>query len=148
MRRSEQRSLHVDVLLAALVIAYAAPQPWPYPSHPPGVRVLSDTGVLTAYDLGNHNGGMTIRHADGTSAHFFIALPNKINGRRYGCEMLPWVGEPASMRDAKCEVRPAVVIGKTRVRVSYWWGVFEDHRANFGQNVGGSDLKFRWRHLQ
>jgi hypothetical protein len=123
------------VLLAALVIAYAAPQPWPYPSHPPGVHVFADTGVLTAYDLGNHNGGLTVRHADGTSAHFFIALPNKINGRRYGCQMLPWIGEPISMRDSKCEVHPAVVIGKTPVRVLYWWSVFENRRAKISDSI-------------
>ena len=122
-------------LLAVLTVAYAAPQTWPYPSHPAGARVFSDAGVLTAYDLGNHNGGMMIRHADGSTAHFFIALPNKINGRRYACQTLPWVGEPASMHNAKCDVHPAVVIGRTCVRVLYWWSVFENRRTKISDDM-------------
>ncbi len=124
----------IKTLAAAALIAYAAPQPWPYPTKPPSVHTFTETGMLTDVILGNHNGGMTIRLPDGRTDHFFIAQPNKVNGRHYYCQIFPTVRERVPDRDL-CNERPPVVVGETRVRVSWWWSFFEDHRAKISDEM-------------
>jgi hypothetical protein len=111
-----------------------------YPSKPSHVRIAFELGTLVEYTLGNHSGGLTIRRKDGTFDLFLIAYPNKINGRHYLCQSLPYVGETGPYPGAAAEPKPAscpknVIVGKTDVRVSYWWGTMRGKPAKISDEI-------------
>jgi hypothetical protein len=121
--------------LVSVLVAYGlSPQPWPYPTHPAGVHVYHETGVVTDVLLGNHNGGLRIRLPNGAFDHFYIAQPNKVNGRHYFCQVFPRVGERFPNKNL-CSERPPIIVGETRVRVTWWWSSFENHRVKISDEM-------------
>jgi hypothetical protein len=93
-----------------------------FPNRPHDVTTLSDVGVLIDYGIGNGTGEFAIKDAAGRTTDFFIAYPIRINGRTYNCYRPP---KPGKRFDRSyCKQWPNnVVIGSTKVRITYWWMV-------------------------
>jgi len=105
-----------------------------YPHRPANAHLAFEQGRLTIYTLGNHGGGLTIMRSNGKRDDFFIAYPNKINGKHYLCAELPSIHN--SPDDVSCNQRPPnVVVGKTSVRVTYWWGTMYGKPAKISDEI-------------
>ncbi len=105
-----------------------------FPSRPPSVSLHYAIGKLTDYTMGNQSGGLTIV-ASGKPQSFIIAFPNKINGRHYLCAVLPSVIRPHPDEGLCNQVPSRVVVGKTRVRVTFWHGTFENHPSEISDEI-------------
>jgi hypothetical protein len=74
-----------------------------------------ESGLLNSYGVGNAAGGFTIGKDT-----FALGYPLTINDVVYRCLPTPM----RTRDDGECKRWPkSVQIGKSRVRVTYWWGV-------------------------
>lgn len=123
------------VACAASLLALLGASPDGYPSRPSAVRVHYMTGRLVDYVLGNHSGGLAIIRQTGERDSFFIAYPNKINGHHYLCQQLPFVGMNAAT-EGLCSEKPRnIVVGRTLVHVTYWWGTVRGKAAKISDEI-------------
>jgi len=93
-----------------------------FPVRPKHVTTSEMSGILTEYGIGNGTGEFSIRNSSGKRIDFFLAYPTYINGRVYACERPPAPNE--RFDSSQCRAWPKnVVIGSTKVRITYWWMV-------------------------
>lgn len=98
----------------------AAPASSFFPKRPPNAILHTATGVLVDYGLGNKSGGFRIRQ-DGTQKNleFSVGDSMRMNRHEVHCAVPPSPGFQPSK--AACAYwPPEIVIGKTRVQVTYW----------------------------
>ncbi len=88
-----------------------------FPSRPAATPLHTETGVLADYGVGNDTGGFTVRW--GNVSHVFIlGFPLRLAGTLYRCLPMP----TRVHDDGICKKWPVnVVLGKSKVRVTYWW---------------------------
>jgi hypothetical protein len=118
-------------LFGGFLIAVSAAKPANaqhfFPSRPRHVALLHARGVLTDYGIGNHTGGFSIRDSSGRTTDLYLAYPTYIDGRVCDCVRPPKPGE--SFGADSCKQWPKnIVIGTTKVRVTYWWMFFPGTR--------------------
>ena len=101
---------------------------------PKKVRLYCDTGIFIHYG-GNKWLTTEIKLNNGEKRHYFRVSPDYIDGKYYFCDFPPRVDKPE--RDSIfCEDWPSdVVLGKTRVRVVYWWGRVQGHRDRISDEI-------------
>jgi hypothetical protein len=88
-----------------------------FPSRPTGATLHTETGILTTYGIGNDTGGFTVKRG-AISREFAVGFPLRLAGTLYRCLPIP----SRKHDDGNCKRWPAaLVVGKSRVRVTYWW---------------------------
>jgi hypothetical protein len=106
-----------------------------YPSRPAAVHLYYEDGRLVDYSLGKHGGDLAVLLPSGQRDLVYIAYPNKINGHHYLCQTLPRVGEEKPAAILCSERPPNIVVGRTHVRVTYWWGTYLGQRAKISDEI-------------
>jgi hypothetical protein len=91
-----------------------------FPTRPAKVALHRTVGVLTDYGVGNDTGGLSIRKADGSTEQFLLAFPTKVNDKVFDVYRCSRTSKDPDQRVGNC-TPGNVHIGKTRVRVTYWW---------------------------
>jgi hypothetical protein len=103
-------------------VAEADSGPAYFPSPPPDVTYFTATGILTDYYVGMKSGQLTIKLSNGHSVSFYRANTMTINGAPVHCQAPPANGQTPP--PGICSDWPAnIVIGTTRVTVTYWKAV-------------------------
>jgi len=87
-----------------------------------------ETGVLTSYGLGNRYTVLSIRLANGKEEEFFMHAPNLINGKHWNCILPPISSVPD-------ECPSGLVVGVTRVRVTYWYAKIQAERSKVSDEI-------------
>jgi len=102
-------------ILTASVAVDAQEQQHFFPERPNVVKLRTESGILTSYGVGNDAGGFKVGDDS-----FALGYPLTINGVVYRCLPTP----TRSQDDGECKKWPrSVRVGKSRVRVTYWFGV-------------------------
>ena len=101
---------------------------------PKHAHIYCDTGILI--DRGGNKWITTeVKLKSGEERHYFRVDPDLIDGKYYDCLVPPYVGQPE--RDSiSCPDWPSnVLVGKTRVRVVYWWGNVQGRRDRISDEI-------------
>jgi len=106
-----------------------------YPVRPIGVRTYVMRGTLVDYGLGTRGGGLTTVTADGRSRTAVIAYPNTIDGHHYLCQDLPSLRDPAPSAVACSQRPPGILVGRSHVHVTYWYGMVSGRRVKISDAI-------------
>jgi len=97
-----------------------------FPDRPRAVKMMSATGVIEDFGIGNSLGGMTLKTGPTTTV-YYVGANLKLNGRAVTCDHPPQAGRPKSLF---CEAWPENVRLRTsHVRVTFW----QQMRPGFGR---------------
>jgi hypothetical protein len=103
-----------------------------FPLRPAHAALRTYSGVLAAYGHGEALGGFDVRAANGTTKHFFLGQPLRIDGSPVRCFSAPRPNDivsPPNCRDWPADVQ----LGVTPVVVTYWASSFR------GRAIDASD---------
>jgi hypothetical protein len=100
-----------------------------FPTRPARVALHTAVGILTGYGVGNDTGGLSIKKADGRTDQFFLAFPTTVDEEVFDVYRCSRASKNPDLRVGNCTPRN-VRIGKSRVRVTYWW-----QKAPWGTSV-------------
>jgi hypothetical protein len=80
-----------------------------------------ENGVLTSFGIGNDTAGIALRLGNGRTDQLFLAFPHTFNGKLARCRQVADPSVAPGYTDCKEQLPASIVVGKTRVRVTYWW---------------------------
>ena len=105
-----------------------------FPRVPAHAKRYGMNGVLLAYGVGNDTGGLALRRNDGSRVQFYLGWPHTFQGKRVTCKQ---VRVPAVSPDyTECrESLPGIVLGKSRVHVTYWKQPYNGALVNVAEDI-------------
>ncbi len=92
-----------------------------FPEPPKDAKRLSAEGILNDYGIGNSSGTLYLQDSkSGTEETFYISSSIQIDGKPVTC-IAPPKGDFSPSADLCSDWPKSLVLGKTKVRVSYWF---------------------------
>jgi hypothetical protein len=100
-----------------------------FPTRPANAVLYSESGILTGFGIGNDTAGIAIKRSDGRTVNFFLAFPHTFDGKRATCKQISEPSIAPGYSECKERLPANIVLGKTHVRITYWWAKYEGSRV-------------------
>jgi hypothetical protein len=106
-----------------------------FPTRPARAVFYRESGVLAGFGIGNDTAGVAIKRSDGRTVNFFLAFPHTFDGKRSTCKQVAAPAVAPGFTECKEQLPSRFVVGKTHVRVTYWWQMYEGTRVRVTDTI-------------